>query len=162
MNIYDQLPCDLINYCTELDDFRPTQSTLVTRFGQTDSTDFWRTTNQDYGAFYYRQMPQTCIPDNLKSKLYQRHHRFQDWLAYQNLTSPCSMNNNHKTIIPSNRNETIRITHRKRFQQQCQDSTSYQNHFSPCGQAGLVRFRFCLIILFCFVFSFRFRLQSIL
>lgn len=146
MNIYEKSPCDLINYCSEIDDFRPIQSTLLTRFGIKDSSDLWRTTNQDYGAFYYRQTPQYCIPDNLKSKLYQRHNRFQDWLTYQtkcqNNASSFSVNiNNNQTIFPSNRNETVRITHRKRFLPKCNDYSSYKNQFSPCGEGGLVRMK---------------------
>lgn len=143
MNVHEQSPCSLINYCSEIDDFRPVQSTLLTRFSSQDSSDFWRTTNQDYGAFYYRQTPRYCIPDNLKSKLHQRHNRFQDWLNYQTkcqkFPSSINRNSNQQTIFPSNRNETVRITHRKRFLPNCPDSSSLRNRFSPCGESGLVR-----------------------
>ncbi len=141
-----EYPCQSRNYCSEIDDYRPIQSTLLTRFTTKDCSDFWRTTNQDYGAFYYRQVPHSCIPDNLKSKTHHRHNRFQDWLSYQtkcqNLTSSFtinSTNNNHQTIFPSNRNETVRITHRKRFEPICNDQQFNRNTFSPCGEAGLVR-----------------------
>jgi len=129
-------PCESINYCSEIDDYRPIQSTLLTRFTSTDCSELWRTTNQDYGAFYYRSIPQYCIPDNLKFKIYQRHNRFQDWLTYQ--TKCQNSNNNHRTIFPSNRNETVRITHRKRFVPTCNDTQFNRNSFSPCSEAGLV------------------------
>jgi hypothetical protein len=129
MNIYEP-----INYCSDIDDYRPIQSTLLTRFTTTDCSDLWQTTNQDYGAFYYRQIPQYCIPDNLKLKIHRRHNRFQDWLLYQTKCQN-STNNNNQTIFPSNRNETVRITHRKRFV----SKKLNENTFSPCGEAGLVR-----------------------
>lgn len=136
-----------MNFCSDIDDYRPIQSTLLTRFTSTDCSELWRTTNQDYGAFYYRSTPQYCAPDNLKSKIYRRHNRFQDWMTYQtkcqNLTPAfrmnCSNNNSNQTIFPSTRNETVRITHRKRFLSKCSDNELKTNIFSPCGEAGLVR-----------------------
>ena len=116
-----------MNYCSDIDDYRPIQSTLLTRFTSTDCSELWRTTNQDYGAFYYRSTPEYCVPDNLKSKIYRRYNRFQDWLTHQTKCYPTS--NNHQSIFPSNRNQTVRITHRKQFNGNC---------FSPCGEAGLV------------------------
>jgi hypothetical protein len=127
-------PCESINYCSDIDDYRPIQSTLLTRFTSTDCSELWRTTNQDYGAFYYRSTPESCIADNLKSKVYRRHNRFQDWLTHQ--TKCNSMNS--QTIFPSNRNQTVRITHRKRFLPICNDTQFNRNCFSPCGEAGLV------------------------
>ena len=144
MDIYEKSPCQLISFCSDIDDYRPIQSTLLTRFTTKDSSDFWRTTNQDYGAFYYRQTPSNCIPDSLKSKTHQRYNRFQDWLSYQTkcqqlAPSFSTNNNNNQTIFPSNRNETVRITHRKRFLPQCELNSSTGNTFSPCGESGLVR-----------------------
>ena len=51
--------CEPTSYfCTEIDDYRPTQTTLLTRFATiADCSDIWRTSNQDYGAFYYRNLP---------------------------------------------------------------------------------------------------------
>jgi len=139
--------CQPINYCSDIDDYRPIQSTLLTRFTTTDCSDLWRTTNQDYGAFYYRQIPEYCIPDNLKSKIHRRYNHFQDWLSYQtkcqhlksSFTKNSMNNNHHQTIFPSNRNETIRITHRKKFLSTCNNNQLNENIFSPCGEAGLVR-----------------------
>ena len=110
----------------------------------------------DYGAFYYQSLPHCCTPDNLKAKLHRRHNRFQDWLSYQTKcqNSGTSMlihgtdhsNNNYtnnRAIFPSNRNETVRITHQKRFESKCNDdlydNQQYQNSFIPCGEDGLVR-----------------------
>jgi hypothetical protein len=141
--------CQPINYCSDIDDYRPIQSTLLTRFAiSTNSSELWRTTNQDYGAFYYRDIPQYCIPDNLKAKTHRRHNRFQDWISYQtkcqnsvsSLPIKSPFNNNNQTIFPPNRNETIRITHRKRFLSKCdEDNQLNRNTFSPCGEDGLVR-----------------------
>jgi hypothetical protein len=142
MNIYEP-----INYCSDIDDYRPIQSTLLTRFTTRDCSELWRTTNQDYGAFYYRQIPQYCIPDNLKSKNHRRHNRFQDWLSYQNSTNN-NNNNNNQTIFPSNRNETVRITHRKKCLSKCNDNQLDKNIFSPCGESGLVRIIFEIKIKF--------------
>src|ERR1700722_1048034 len=74
--------CAPITYCPELDDFRPIQSTLLTRFAASDCSELWRTTNQDYGSFYYR-IREGCTPDALKAKGQRRQNRFQDWLLYQ-------------------------------------------------------------------------------
>ena len=130
-----------------MDDYRPIQSTLLTRFTTTDCSELWRTTNQDYGAFYYRSPPSYCEPDNLKSQIYRRHHPFQDWLTYQtkcqtlapSFRMNSSNNNSNQTIFPSNRHETVRITHRKRFLPACHETEVNTNIFSPCGEAGLVR-----------------------
>jgi hypothetical protein len=139
MNISNQ--CEPINYCSDIDDYRPIQSTLLTRFTTTSvCSELWRTTNQEYGAFYFQQIPEYCIPDNLKAKIHRRHDRFQDWLSYQakcqNLPSFTinSSNNNNQTIFPSNRNETVRITHRKRFVSNCDDRLN-----PACSEDGLVR-----------------------
>ena len=78
--------------------------------------DLFLTTNQDYGAFYYQENFQACIPDNLKAKNHCRYNRFQDWLLYQTncqSLSPINDNNNH-SIFPLNQTETVRITHRKK------------------------------------------------
>lgn len=124
------------NYCSNIDDYRPVQSTLLTRFTTKDCSELWRTTNQDYGAFYYQQKPEYCIPDNLKSKIHRRYDRFQDWFSYQTKCQNDNNNNNNQRIFPSNRNETVRITHRKKFLSNCNEK---QNTFSPCGESGLVR-----------------------
>ncbi|CAF1034262.1 unnamed protein product [Rotaria sp. Silwood1] len=144
-------PCEPLNYCSNIDDYRPIQSTLLTRFTSANCSELWRTTNQEYGAFYYQQLPQYCIPDNLKAKIYQRHNRFQDWLSYQNkyqnLVTSCTTNSNNNNnssqrIFPSNRNETVRITHRKKFLSTCNDEQNdnqqNRNTFSSCGVDGLV------------------------
>jgi hypothetical protein len=131
--------CQPINYCSDIDDYRPIQSTLLTRFAiSTNSSELWRTTNQDYGAFYYRNIPQYCIPDNLKAKNHRRYNRFQDWISYQ---TKCQNSLPIKSpVFPSNRNETVRITHRKRFVSKCEDDNRLnRNTFSPCGEDGLVR-----------------------
>ncbi|CAF0804208.1 unnamed protein product [Rotaria sordida] len=154
MNICEKYvinPCKTLNYCSNIDDYRPIQSTLLTRFTTTDCSELWRTTNQEYGAFYYQQLPQYCIPDNLKAKNYQRHNRFQDWLSYQNkyqnLVTSCTTNSNNNNninqrIFPSDRNETVRITHRKKFLSQCNDELYHNqqnsNTSSPCGEDGLI------------------------
>ncbi|CAF4658002.1 unnamed protein product [Rotaria socialis] len=144
MDLYRKYPinqCEPINYCTNIDDFRPVQSALLTRFTTADCSELWRTTNQDYGAFYYRQLPQSCIPDNLKAKIYQRQSRFQDWLYYQNLIKN-DKNCNNRTIFPSDKNDTVRITHRKRcspkFHDTFCDNQQNQNTFSSCGEDGLI------------------------
>lgn len=144
-----------INYCSTIDDFRPTQSTLLTRFTTTeDCSDLWRTTNQDYGAFYYRQISQYCTPDNLKAKLHRRHHRFQEWISYQtkrpdlgtSLTKNLTNNNDiNQGIFPLTRNETVRITHRRKLSPNCDENDQIdndqcnRNSFSECGEDGLVR-----------------------
>ncbi|CAF3725636.1 unnamed protein product [Adineta steineri] len=135
--------CEPINYCSNIDDYRPIQSTLLTRFAiATDSSELWRTTNQDYGAFYYRKIPEYCIPDNLKAKIHRRHNRFQDWISCQNVVSSLktnpSSNNNNQIIFPSNTNQTVRITHRKKFVPKYNDDDNNQNTFSPCGEDGLI------------------------
>ncbi|UJR23270.1 hypothetical protein I4U23_026288 [Adineta vaga] len=133
--------CEPNNYCSDIDDYRPIQSTLLTRFTLADDcSDLWRTTNQDYGAFYYQNISQYCTPDSLKAKTHRRLNRFQDWMLYQTkcqkLLSPItrnfSTNNNN-----NNNNQTIRITHRKRFVPRC-DNDQNRNTFSPCGEDGLI------------------------
>ena len=145
MNIYVN-QCQPINYCSNTDDYRPIQSTLLTRFSTTTNpSEIWRTTNQEYGAFYYQTIPQYCIPDNLKAKTHRRYNRFQEWITYQtkcqNSVSSLSPNDNNQTIFPSNTNETVRITHRKRFVSEC-DNQPDRNTFSSCGEDGLVRIIF--------------------
>ena len=142
-------PCEPVHYCSEIDDYRPTQSTLFTRFTTTDEcSNLWRTSNQEYGAFYYRPMSPDCIADRLKAKIHRRHDRFQHWLSYQ---TKCqngsslmagSINQNSNLFSP-NKNETVRITHRKRFVSQCDDDHTNipvtHRSLSPCGEDGLVR-----------------------
>jgi hypothetical protein len=129
----------MLNYCSNIDDYRPIQSTLLTRFTAINSSELWRTTNQDYGAFYYRQNSQYCVPDNLKAKIHRRHNRFQDWLSYQTkCRNFVSSSNNNQIIFPSNKDETVRITHRKKFVPECNNQFN-ENTFSPCGEGGLVR-----------------------
>ena len=134
----DDNACELVNYCTDIDDYRPVQSTLLTRFALTaDCSDLWRTTNQDYGAFYYRDTSQFCMPDNLKANIHRRHNRFQDWMLYQtryrNVLSPVtahfSANNNN--------NQTVRITHRKRFSSKCENDEG-RSALLSCSEDGLV------------------------
>lgn len=146
-NTYTINPCQSLNYCSNLDDFRPIQSSLLTRFTTKDSSESWRTTNQEYGSFYYRSLPHSCIPDNLKAKAFQRQNRFQDWLLYQNSMKSCktkSNNNNcnNQTIFPPDRKDTVRITHRKTFSPTCNEefyNNQQQNAFPICGEDGLVR-----------------------
>ena len=156
MNTYEKHSInqtELTNCCLNTDDYRPIQSTLLTRFTTKDYSDLWHTTNQDYGAFYYQQVPQICISDSLKAKIYQRHQLFQDWLSYQTkhqnlaklLTANCN-NNDSRTIFPSDRNETVRITHRQRFLPEYNNHNTYdnpenQNAFLPYREDGLVRFK---------------------
>ena len=132
-------PCEPINNCSDADDYRPIQSTLLTRFAlAADCSDSWRTTNQDYGAFYYRNALQHCVPDGLKAKIQRRHSRFQDWMLYQTKCQQRSSSaSNNQAIFPSNRNQTVRITHRKKFLPNC-DSIDDGNAFSPCSEDGLV------------------------
>jgi hypothetical protein len=130
----------MLNYCSNIDDYRPIQSSLLTRFTTINSSELWRTTNQDYGAFYYRETPQYCIPDDLKAKIHRRYNRFQDWLLYQTKCqslSPINSNNN-QTIFPSNKTETVRITHRKKFLTESNHQLN-ENTFLPYGEDGLVR-----------------------
>ncbi|CAF1640935.1 unnamed protein product, partial [Adineta ricciae] len=79
------------------------------------------TTNQDYGAFYYRDTSQFCMPDNLKANIHRRHNRFQDWMLYQtkcrNVLSPMTAN----FSANNNNNQTVRVTHRKRFSSKCEN-----------------------------------------
>ena len=127
-------------FCSDTDDYRPTQSSLVTRFTSTDCSDMWRTSNQDYGAFYYRSVPSSCIVDSLKAKIHRRQHRFQNWLSCQ--ARGLSSTGNTSTIFPSTRTRTVRITHRKRFASNCDGDrpTGRPNllSLSPCGEDGLV------------------------
>lgn len=143
--------CEPTSYfCTEIDDYRPTQTTLLTRFATiADCSEIWRTSNQDYGAFYYRNLPDDCTADRLKAKMHRRYGRFQNWLAYQakcnHSSSPITdRRHSYSNILPSNRNETVRITHRKRFtpnpNEQCNESNRRPDliSLSPCGEDGLV------------------------
>lgn len=66
----------------------PTQQTLLTRFADADCSEQYRTVNQDYGSFYYRNITENCIPDALKAKSLKRNTRFMDWLMFQAKCKP--------------------------------------------------------------------------
>lgn len=106
------------NFRATRDDFRPVQSSLLTRFAAIDdSSDLWRTSNQDYGSFYYQRTKEIHFADRLKSKNHRRQNRFENWLSSQKKSSNCRKKNDVRSIIfNSNRRETVRLTHRKQFQ----------------------------------------------
>ncbi|CAF1446003.1 unnamed protein product [Adineta steineri] len=77
--------CYSSNYYIENDDWRPSQEILLTRFGQIEYSDMFRTINQDYGSFYYHPPVPCCIPDVLTEKIHRRQERFMNWREGQTI-----------------------------------------------------------------------------
>ncbi|CAF1640545.1 unnamed protein product [Adineta ricciae] len=77
------------------------------------------------------------MPDNLKANIHRRHNRFQDWMLYQtrchNVLSPVTAN----FSTNNNNNQTVRITHRKRFSSKCENDEG-QSALSSCSEDELI------------------------
>ena len=123
---------EIVDFCADADDFRPTQSTLLTRFTTiSNCSEMWRTSNQDYGSFYYRSSSGTCLTDRLKSKFQRRQQRFQNWMNSQRkCPKNCSLFDSTNA-----KKETIRVTHRRQLSTQVEPNVF---SLSPCGEDGLV------------------------
>ncbi len=110
------------NYPIENNDWRPTQELLLTRFGQVEYTDMFRTINQDCkfnelfyfifislldGSFYHRQSTLPCIPDALKEKVYKRYDEFMNYLLEQT-SHYQSENRFHTNLFPQHHIQTVK------------------------------------------------------
>ncbi|CAF1110073.1 unnamed protein product [Adineta steineri] len=102
--------CHSSNYYIENDDWRPSQEILLTRFGQIEYSDMFRTINQDYGSFYYHPPVSSCIPDVLTEKIHRRQERFMNWREGQTIHR-----HELKNFSPQCDTQTVKITHRKKL-----------------------------------------------